>query len=136
MVRPHVAQLLAALLVCFNDDSWPVRDGEYSMCLRTLRCTIGFIWCVILFLPVVMYSYKLLCGRPRQLRSLLLCFSIVRCLWKFRALFSRGVKVSKHISYQQLAYWAWSDVLFIAYTERVVCRSVVDLLLLSCCTSC
>ena len=28
VVRPFVPQLLDALLVCFRDDSWPVRDGE------------------------------------------------------------------------------------------------------------
>ena len=27
-VRPFISQLLDALLVCFNDDSWPVRDGS------------------------------------------------------------------------------------------------------------
>ncbi|KAB7504067.1 hypothetical protein Anas_09508 [Armadillidium nasatum] len=26
-VRPHVTALLKALKICFNDDSWPVRDG-------------------------------------------------------------------------------------------------------------
>lgn len=27
-VRPYVQRLLTTLLVCFNDDSWPVRDGK------------------------------------------------------------------------------------------------------------
>jgi hypothetical protein len=27
-VRPHVERLLNTLLICFQDDSWPVRDGE------------------------------------------------------------------------------------------------------------
>lgn len=27
-VQPHVERLLNTLLVCFQDDSWPVRDGE------------------------------------------------------------------------------------------------------------
>ena len=26
-VRPYVPQLLTALIACFQDDSWPVRDG-------------------------------------------------------------------------------------------------------------
>lgn len=28
--RPYVERLLNTLLVCFQDDSWPVRDGEYD----------------------------------------------------------------------------------------------------------
>ena len=28
-LRPHVSDLLRALICCFKDDSWPVRDGEY-----------------------------------------------------------------------------------------------------------
>lgn len=28
-VRPYVQRLLTTLLVCFNDDSWPVRDGNF-----------------------------------------------------------------------------------------------------------
>lgn len=27
-VRPHVSQLVTALLDCFHDESWPVRDGK------------------------------------------------------------------------------------------------------------
>ena len=30
-VRPHVPLLLDALKVCFEDDSWPVRDGMLLM---------------------------------------------------------------------------------------------------------
>ena len=26
-LRPHVSDLLQALVCCFKDDSWPVRDG-------------------------------------------------------------------------------------------------------------
>ena len=28
VVRPHVSRLLDALIVCFQDESWPVRDGR------------------------------------------------------------------------------------------------------------
>ena len=28
-LRPHVSDLLQALVCCFKDDSWPVRDGEF-----------------------------------------------------------------------------------------------------------
>lgn len=31
VVRPHIPKLLEALLICFNDDSWPVRDGRLSL---------------------------------------------------------------------------------------------------------
>lgn len=31
VVRPHIPELLEALLICFNDDSWPVRDGRLSL---------------------------------------------------------------------------------------------------------
>ena len=27
VVSPYVGKLLETLLICFNDDSWPVRDG-------------------------------------------------------------------------------------------------------------
>lgn len=30
VVRPFIPQLLEALLICFNDDSWPVRDGMFT----------------------------------------------------------------------------------------------------------
>ena len=28
-LRPHVSDLLQALVCCFKDDSWPVRDGKF-----------------------------------------------------------------------------------------------------------
>lgn len=28
-VRPYVNELLNTLVICFQDDSWPVRDGLY-----------------------------------------------------------------------------------------------------------
>lgn len=31
-VRPHVAELLRALMVCFRDESWPVRDAACGAC--------------------------------------------------------------------------------------------------------
>lgn len=37
-VRPHVSKLLDTLKVCFQDDSWPVRDGK--------------IYCIIILLPL------------------------------------------------------------------------------------
>ena len=33
VVQSYIPQLLEALLKCFNDDSWPVRDGEASVIL-------------------------------------------------------------------------------------------------------
>ena len=38
-LRPHVAELIAVLLECFRDDSWPVRDGEHTWLLWLLLCT-------------------------------------------------------------------------------------------------
>ncbi|XP_071164390.1 uncharacterized protein [Mytilus edulis] len=37
-VRSHVPRLLAALLVCFNDDSWPVRDAACVACGNFVLC--------------------------------------------------------------------------------------------------
>lgn len=37
-VRPHVKQLLEALLVCFQDDSWPVRDAACIACGNFVMC--------------------------------------------------------------------------------------------------
>ncbi|PAA50692.1 hypothetical protein BOX15_Mlig006541g1, partial [Macrostomum lignano] len=34
VVQPHVPQLYSALLVCFDDDSWPVRDAACIACGR------------------------------------------------------------------------------------------------------
>lgn len=36
VVGPHVPQLLDALLVCFKDESWPVRDGMLLNLTRIL----------------------------------------------------------------------------------------------------
>lgn len=38
-IRPHVAPLLNALLLCFKDDSWPVRDAA---CVASGQFVIGF----------------------------------------------------------------------------------------------
>ncbi|CAH1792996.1 unnamed protein product [Owenia fusiformis] len=38
VVRPFVPGLLDALLVCFKDDSWPVRDASCIACGNFLRC--------------------------------------------------------------------------------------------------
>lgn len=37
-VRPHIPRLLEALLVCFNDDSWPVRDAACVACGNFVLC--------------------------------------------------------------------------------------------------
>ncbi|XP_048737561.2 uncharacterized protein LOC125652410 [Ostrea edulis] len=37
-VRPFVPQLLEALLICFNDDSWPVRDAACVACGNFVLC--------------------------------------------------------------------------------------------------
>ncbi|MCL4127138.1 UNVERIFIED_CONTAM: hypothetical protein GTU68_045495, partial [Idotea baltica] len=37
-VRPHVASLLQGLKVCFNDDSWPVRDAACLACGNFFLC--------------------------------------------------------------------------------------------------
>ncbi|KAK7067123.1 hypothetical protein SK128_006222 [Halocaridina rubra] len=37
-VRKHVADLLQALTVCFNDDSWPVRDAACVACGNFVLC--------------------------------------------------------------------------------------------------
>ena len=36
VVRPYVPKLLDALLVCFKDESWPVRDGEFEFSILKL----------------------------------------------------------------------------------------------------
>lgn len=36
VVSPYIPKLLDALIVCFNDDSWPVRDGTHVW-LNTLK---------------------------------------------------------------------------------------------------
>jgi hypothetical protein len=33
-LQPHVHTLLDALIVCFDDDSWPVRDAACVACAR------------------------------------------------------------------------------------------------------
>jgi len=38
VVRPHVAALLDALLVCFKDESWPVRDASCVACGNFILC--------------------------------------------------------------------------------------------------
>ncbi|XP_061173141.1 uncharacterized protein LOC133182346 [Saccostrea echinata] len=37
-VRPFIPQLLEALLICFNDDSWPVRDAACVACGNFVLC--------------------------------------------------------------------------------------------------
>ncbi|XP_041353501.1 uncharacterized protein LOC121371570 [Gigantopelta aegis] len=37
-VAPYIAKLLAALLVCFSDDSWPVRDAACIACGNFVQC--------------------------------------------------------------------------------------------------
>lgn len=37
VVRPFIPQLLEALLICFNDDSWPVRDGMFTRFLLQVQ---------------------------------------------------------------------------------------------------
>jgi len=37
-VRPHVPNLLAALTICFKDDSWPVRDAACIACGNFINC--------------------------------------------------------------------------------------------------
>ncbi|XP_005089198.1 uncharacterized protein LOC101848704 [Aplysia californica] len=37
-VSPHVAKLLETLLICFNDDSWPVRDAACIACGHFVLC--------------------------------------------------------------------------------------------------
>lgn len=37
-VRSHIPRLLAALLICFNDDSWPVRDAACVACGNFVLC--------------------------------------------------------------------------------------------------
>ena len=39
-VRPYVERLLTTLLVCFQDDSWPVRDGGYIL---LMECVISAV---------------------------------------------------------------------------------------------
>lgn len=36
-VSPHVPDLLRALLLCFKDSSWPVRDAACTACGRCVR---------------------------------------------------------------------------------------------------
>ncbi|XP_071081412.1 uncharacterized protein [Haliotis cracherodii] len=38
LVSPNIPQLLAALVVCFNDDSWPVRDAACVACGNFVKC--------------------------------------------------------------------------------------------------
>ena len=38
VVRPFVERLLAALLECFSDDSWPVRDAACVACGNFVSC--------------------------------------------------------------------------------------------------
>ncbi|XP_078313834.1 uncharacterized protein LOC111130281 [Crassostrea virginica] len=38
VVRPHIPELLEALLICFNDDSWPVRDAACVACGNFVLC--------------------------------------------------------------------------------------------------
>ena len=45
MVRAHVPKLLDALLVCFKDESWPVRDGEWTVVsVDTRDCGHYSLW--------------------------------------------------------------------------------------------
>ncbi|KAK7103966.1 uncharacterized protein [Littorina saxatilis] len=37
-VSPHVTKLLETLLICFNDDSWPVRDAACVACGNFVLC--------------------------------------------------------------------------------------------------
>jgi len=37
-VSPHVSKLLETLLICFNDDSWPVRDAACIACGHFVLC--------------------------------------------------------------------------------------------------
>ncbi|XP_019856793.1 PREDICTED: uncharacterized protein LOC100631796 [Amphimedon queenslandica] len=37
-VRPHVSQLVTALLDCFHDESWPVRDAACLACGNFIAC--------------------------------------------------------------------------------------------------
>ena len=39
-VRPHVSQLITALLDSFHDESWPVRDGKKFIFLCSY-CSVG-----------------------------------------------------------------------------------------------
>ena len=39
-LRPHVPHLTSTLLDCFKDDSWPVRDGEYTSILVSILVAI------------------------------------------------------------------------------------------------
>ena len=39
-VRPHISQLITALLDSFHDESWPVRDGKKFIFLCSY-CSVG-----------------------------------------------------------------------------------------------
>lgn len=58
-VRAHVSDLLHALTVCFNDDSWPVRDGEDII---IISCTEGI---------------TTLCSRPDKISSYIVPFGTI-----------------------------------------------------------
>jgi hypothetical protein len=45
-IRPYVERLLNTLLVCFQDDSWPVRDGKYDTCVK-LFSSFSLLYIVI-----------------------------------------------------------------------------------------
>ncbi|ESO94206.1 hypothetical protein LOTGIDRAFT_232463 [Lottia gigantea] len=38
VVSPYISQLLDALIICFNDDSWPVRDAACVACGNFIKC--------------------------------------------------------------------------------------------------
>lgn len=38
VVRPFVSDLLDALLICFRDESWPVRDASCVACGNFISC--------------------------------------------------------------------------------------------------
>lgn len=46
--RPYVERLLETLLVCFQDDSWPVRDGRYHTCVKLLSLVLIMVHCDLL----------------------------------------------------------------------------------------
>ena len=54
-LRPHVSDLLEALVCCFKDDSWPVRDGT---CMSILNNNEMF-QTYPLMVPVAVFTHFL-----------------------------------------------------------------------------
>lgn len=57
-LRSHVSDLLQALVCCFKDDSWPVRDGMSDSDVPFLFCEIK-IFLTFKYFPSAAFTYFL-----------------------------------------------------------------------------